>query len=196
MSTRCSFRLLVLICIAIPAAAGAQSMSVIGGESTARACYRSATLAAQMNIATSDDLKSCTYALEHTALRSRDRGATYLNRGIINVALERYEAAKRDYQKARELLPDKGEIYVNRGNMFFMGGIFDQAVDEYSHALSLGVTKEHIAYFNRGLAYEKLGNYRKAQADYRTAMDLSPAWQTPRHRLERLQDRLTEDEAT
>jgi tetratricopeptide (TPR) repeat protein len=193
MATGVSVRLSAALILIAPVYAWSQSMSVIGGESTAHECYLAATLAAQMNIASRQDLETCTYALEHATLNLHDKAATFLNRGIINVAIERYEDAKQDYDRAKKLLPDHGEIYVNRGNIFFMGEVYEQAVAEYDHAIELNLSKLHIAYFNRGLAYEKLGEYHKAGEDYRKAMDLSPQWQLPRARLERLQDRINKD---
>lgn len=186
-------RTLAAVLLIAPMTVAAQSMTVIGGEFTARQCYMSATLAAQLNMASRQDLDACNYALDHATISIRDRAATFLNRGIINVAIERYDDAKKDYEKARSLAPDHGEIYVNRGNIFFMGQAYDQAVSEYSQAIALGLVKKHIAHFNRALAYEKMKEYGKAEADYRTAIELSPQWDQPKARLQRLQERQAKD---
>jgi len=146
----------------------------------------SATIATQMNMASFQDLESCNYALDSVRLSLHDTAATYLNRGIIYVALERYEDAKHDYERARKMMPDAGEIYVNRGNIFFMSQVFDEAVAEYSHALELKLSKKHVAYYNRGMAYERLGDYDRAREDYIKAQELSPQWNFPKAKLEKL----------
>lgn len=166
--------------------AGAQSMTVIGGDSYARNCYAAATFAATMNSASHQDLETCSNALQYGALSPRDTLATLVNRGVVAVALEDYKQAVSDYEKAVELDPTTGEVYVNRGNLFFMGQAFDKAVAEYSTAIQVGLGKEHIAYYNRGLAYEKMKETENAVADYRRASELAPEWTRPQEKLEKL----------
>ena len=172
----------------VPHAALAQSMTVLGGDSYARNCYTAATFAASMNSASHGDLDTCSNALQYGSLSQRDLLATLVNRGIVAVALEDYQQAVRDYERAVELNPSSGEVYVNRGNLFFMGEALDKAVAEYSTAIELGLTKEHIAYYNRGLAYEKMKDAEKAAADYRRASELAPEWDRPQEKLERLRN--------
>jgi tetratricopeptide (TPR) repeat protein len=168
------------------AAAGAQSMTVIGGDSYARNCYTAATFAATMNSASSEDMQTCSNAIQYGSLSQRDLLATLVNRGVVAVALEDYQQAVSDYERAVKLDPTTGEVYVNRGNLFFMGQAFDKAVAEYSTALELGLGKEHIAYYNRGLAYEKMKDTENATADYRRASELAPEWTRPQEKLEKL----------
>ncbi len=184
--------LAVALCLA-PLALSAQSMTVIGGEATAQECFRAATLAAQLNIASHGDLESCTFALDHAHLRIHDRAATYLNRGIVNAAIGEFDAAKKDYERARRLAPEHGEIYVNRGNIFFLGQVYDKAVREYTHALELDIAKKHVAHFNRALAYEKLGEFGKAESDYLTALELAPEWEAAKTKLSRLREKQARD---
>ena len=193
MSMRFLINSLAGILYLAPLSVSAQSMTVIGGEATAQECYRSATLAAQLNIASRGDLESCAYALKHAPLDIHDRAATFLNRGIINAAMGEFEAAKKDYEKARRLAPEHGEIYVNRGNIFFLGQVYDKAVMEYTHALELDIAKKHIAHFNRALAYEKLGEFGKAETDYLTALEHAPEWEAAKTKLTRLREKQARD---
>ena len=176
----------IVTSLIIPVVISAQSMTVIGGEQSARNCFSAATIAAQMHFASTEDIKECTFALEHTTLQMKDKVATLINRGIIYVALEEYDKAIRDYDKAYRINPNVAEIHVNRGNMLFMSRFFDQAVTEYSKAISQDFTKLHIALYNRGLAYEKLGQLDKAEADYRRALELMPEWKRARNKLDRI----------
>lgn len=172
----------------VPIPALAQAMTVIGGDSYAHECFTAATFAAAMNTASHDDLDTCSNALQYGALSQGDLLATLVNRGIVAVALEEYQQAARDYERAVTLEPQSGEVFVNRGNLFFMGEAFDKAVAEYSTAIRLGLNKEHIAYYNRGLAYEKMKNPDSAEADYRRASELAPEWHQPQQKLERLKN--------
>jgi tetratricopeptide (TPR) repeat protein len=172
-----------------PALAFGQAMTVLGGDSYARNCYTAATFAATMNSASRDDLDTCSNAIQYGTLSQRDLLATLVNRGIVAVALEEYKLAARDYERAVELEPKSGEVFVNRGNLFFLGEAFDKAVAEYSTALDLGLSKVHIAHYNRGLAYEKMKDYEQAASDYRRAAELAPEWTQPKEKLERLSNR-------
>ncbi|MBI2969829.1 MAG: tetratricopeptide repeat protein [Gammaproteobacteria bacterium] len=183
-----------LILALLPSLAGAQSMTVIGGDSFARECYMAATIAAQMNSASRDDVETCGLAIDHGNLSMRDLMATYVNRGVVYVALEEYKKAVKDYATALSMNPQSGEVYVNRGNLYFMGQVFDKAVEEYTLALDLGLAKDHIAHFNRGMAYEHLGDYSNAESDYRRAAELVPEWHQPPARLDRLHRKIRKQE--
>lgn len=190
MNIRNNIKILALISlISVPIAASSQSMTVIGGGQSARNCYMAATIAAQMHSTSMEEINECTYALQNTSMNSRNRVATFINRGIIYVAMEKYDKAIKDYDRAFKLNPDIAEIHVNRGNMFFMGEVYDQAIAEYSEAIELEFSKEHVAHYNRGLTYEKIGELDKAEADYRRALELLPEWHYAQSKLERILDK-------
>ncbi len=167
----------------------AGSMTVIGGGSQSTSCYHAATIATQIHYSSRGDADNCSYALDYGNLSLRDRAATLVNRGIIYMALEEYEHAIKDYQTAKKLIPDFGEVYVNVGNVFFMGKVYDKAIDEYTQAIERNLTKDHIAYLNRGMAYEKLGDLEHAEMDYRTAIELRPEWSLATGKLEQLESK-------
>ena len=59
------------------------------------------------------------------------------------------------------------------------------AIADYD--LALGQDPEFtLAYFNRGIAYEKIGEREKCIADYRKALSLEPALVAARERLQHL----------
>ena len=105
---------------------------------------------------------------------------------MVYLARERYQEALEDFEAAARLKSDFGEIYVNRGNLYFMGRSFRKAIDEYNHAIELGLSKEHIAFLNRGMAYENLKDIESAEADYRRALEILPEWSTATRKLEEL----------
>lgn len=176
----------------LPAHSNAQSMSVIGGGSYARNCYMAATLAIQMNASSHEDLKECNMAIAHGKLQRKDLLATYVNRGILYGAMEDYRQALKDYRAAVELGPKSGEVYVNQGNIYLMAKKYAQAIEQYSTAIELTLTQDHIAHFNRAMAYENNQEFDHAAADYRKAIELSPEWLLPQLRLERLLKKVAE----
>jgi tetratricopeptide (TPR) repeat protein len=162
------------------------SMDVITGNNFARNCYRAAGIAARIHYTSKKELDQCYNALNYGAMSLRDRAATLTNRGIIFMALEDYENAIEDYTSALHLKPDFGEIHVNIGNVYFLGKVFDKAIEEYTTAISLESSKIHIAHINRGMAYENIGDFNNAEAEYRTVMELLPEAALPQVRLDQL----------
>lgn len=186
-----SFSFSLAILLLTPVMAFAQyhdstSMDVLTGDSYARDCYRAASVAARIHYTSHEDLESCEFALRFSAMSLRDRAATLTNRGIIQMSLEDYEAAIQDYTSALKLKPEFGEIYVNIGNVYYMGKVFDKAIEEYTNAIDRQTTKIHIAYLNRGMAYENLEEWDNAEADYRAAMEIIPDAALPAVRLDQL----------
>jgi tetratricopeptide (TPR) repeat protein len=163
------------------------SLDVMTQESDARECYRAAGIAARIHYTTSRDLENCTYALQRGAMSPRDRAATYTNRGIIHMSLRNYDEAIVDYKTAMELRPDFGEIHINIGNVYFLGKSYFEAIDEYTAAIEKETSRIHIAYINRGMAYEKLGNFDRAEEDYLVAKELLPDAALPQLRLDELE---------
>jgi Tfp pilus assembly protein PilF len=49
----------------------------------------------------------------------------------------------------------------------------------------MGLDKVHLAYYNRGLAKEKLNDARGAYADYRKALELDPNFTLASEQLQR-----------
>ena len=161
-------------------------MSVIGGGSYARNCYMSSTLAIQLNSASDADIEECNLAILHGRLTRKDLLATYVNRGILYGAVENYQKALKDYRTAIDLGPETGEVYVNLGNLYLLSQKYDVAIQQYTTAIELSLTQNHIAHFNRGMAYENNKQFDNAAADYRKAIELSPEWLLPQLRLDRL----------
>ena len=179
-------RLLPPILVILPVTAYTQSMSVIGGGSYARNCYMASTLAIQLNSASDADIQECDQAILHGRLTRKDLLATYVNRGILYGAMEDYQRALKDYRTAIDLEPQTGEVYVNLGNLYLLSQKYDVAIRQYTTAIELTLTKNHIAHFNRAMAYENNKEFGNAEADYRRAIELSPDWVLPQLRLERL----------
>ena len=69
--------------------------------------------------------------------------------------------------------PNQSAVYahIGRGNAYFQKGAFDQAIADYTEAITLK-TGVAGAYFNRGISRLCEQEYRKAIADLTTARDM------------------------
>lgn len=153
----------------------AQGMIVIGGNAKAQECYKNAQVAGALEF-TGGLIDSCDYALDHVKLSRHDRAATLANRGIILTREESLADALKDLQQAISLNPDAADMYVNRGNVFFYEKDYRKAIVDYSKAIEMDIKESHVAFLNRGLAYEGIGDKGQAEADYRQALEFKPQW--------------------
>ena len=167
------------------------SIEILSGDNTeARRCYQSASIAARIHYVSRNDLENCDYALTRTALTPRDRAATLANRGIIYMSLDEYDLAIKDYTAAIALKPDFGELNVNIGNIYYLGKAYDKAVAEYTAALDKNTSRPYVAYFNRGMAHESLGDLVSAETDIMTALEMVPGWVAAQKKLDVVQQKM------
>jgi len=168
----------------------AQAISVLSGGHDAADCSMAATLVSQGLAISEDDKADCDRALEYGQLGRRDKAATYSNRGILRLSDNEFTGAMADFNKAVALMPGLAEAYIGRGNAVFMAGDPGQAADDYRQALDLQLREAHIANFNLGLAFEKLGNLDMAESHYRQALGLQPGWDLAQQKLDAVVARL------
>jgi tetratricopeptide (TPR) repeat protein len=77
------------------------------------------------------------------------------------------------------------EPYVNRGAALINMDRPQEALRDLDTAITRGLEKIHLAYYNRGLAKEKLNNARGAYEDYRKALELDPNFTLASEQLQR-----------
>lgn len=174
----------------VPIESLAQNMQVIGNSSRAHACYRASTLAARTGTTSQQDLKICTEALEYDSLRRKDRVATFVNRGIILVAIKNYPAALRDYNRALKMRPQEPATFLNRGNLWLLERKYDDAIRDYNSSLEFGLNQRHIGLLNRGMANEFANNLNTALIDYNAALQERPEWHHAKARAERVKRKI------
>jgi tetratricopeptide (TPR) repeat protein len=131
-------------------------------------------------------LALCNKALADKLLPN-DRTATLVNRGIINAAAGKAEAALADYNEALARAPELASAWLNRGAVLMQVGRFQDARSDFDRALSLNTDRPAIAYFNRGMANEKLGALPAAYHDYKQAQTLAPDFKPAGVELARFQ---------
>lgn len=162
---------LIILGVASLMSQGAQGAVTVLGNGLARVCYDSAEFGGG-NAA--DGIAACSEALEQMALPVRDRAATLVNRGILYSRLGEPQQAIADYDKGISMEPNLGEAYVDRGAALIVLTHYDEAVQDLDKGIAMGSNRLQIAYYDRGLADEALGNVRAAYEDYKKATEIEP----------------------
>lgn len=158
-----------------------QSVSKFG-TTAAQECY----YAAKQKRVLREGIAVCDQALDEGVMSTRDRAATFVNRGILKMASHDNDGALSDYNAAIRVLPDLGDAYVNRGLYYMYVGHQDElAIDEINKGLALGTSDESTAYYGRALAYEALDRITEAYYDFKRALELKPGWDLPKKELVR-----------
>lgn len=171
---------------AVLAASSAQAGVVTTmGSTYAESCYHAAQDRNTSRVA----MDACDRALALEPLDAHDRAGTFVNRGILRMALKNYEGALRDYDAALAINPNEAEAWLNKAIVGVETGKSQESVDLAGKAIALNTLKPAMAHYVRALAYEDSGNVRGAYADYRRAAQLDPRWAAPKAELARYQVR-------
>ena len=148
---------------------GAQAAETVIGSGAAQFCYE----AADSSMSHRGDMQFCTDALAGVLSRN-DRAATFINRGVLELRLMMVNAAQDDFNAGLAINSELGEAYVDRGATFIAQKKFAEAVVDIDRGLALGSKEPEIAYYNRAMAQEGLGNLKAAYDDYHQALIVAP----------------------
>ncbi len=173
MNTRFGLGISVVALAAAAAlpASGQGAVTVIGGG-LAQACYEAVEY---NNISVPKALEVCSRALETETMRRRDKAATHTNRGILFMRMGNNARALSDYQRGLAMAPDLQETQVNVGAALYNLKRYPEALEALNAGLgSEDIDAKAVAYYNRGLTNEKLGNIQLAYEDFREALILKP----------------------
>ena len=169
-------------CAALLATPPAGAVVTVLDGGLGRDCY----LAVRSARAPYEAIETCTRAIEESRLRTRDRAATYANRGIVFMRLGDLDRAIRDFERSLDLQPDLLETKINYGAALC-------TLKRYPEALALlddGVAAEDfesraIAHYNRAIVREAMGDVEGAYADYSAALETNPLLANAARQLER-----------
>jgi tetratricopeptide (TPR) repeat protein len=164
------FFCLASVSAACLAASGAGAAVTVLGNGAAHSCFEFAEFGGN----TTDGTTTCAFALEQTTLAVKDRAATFVNRGILRARRNEPEDALADYDKGISLNPLLGEAYVDRGAVMIVLKRYDDALIDLDKGISLGANRPQIAYYDRAIVDEALGNIRAAYEDYKKAAEIQP----------------------
>jgi tetratricopeptide (TPR) repeat protein len=178
-----------LVVAGLLAAMPAHAADAQTGKSPAASCFDAAQMISHSGNALpngldKDALSNCTEALSNK-LATKIRIATLINRGTIEAATGDITSSLADYSNALAMNPNMPDIYINRGTALMRAARYEEARASFDEAVSLGGANTHIAYFNRALAEEKVGNILNAYRDYKRAAALAPDYQPAKKELAR-----------
>jgi tetratricopeptide (TPR) repeat protein len=147
----------------------AQAAVTVIGSGTAQICYQ----AAENGASPADYITYCTQALADS-LTPADRAATYVNRGVLRLAMNDYEAAAADFHAGLAINGNMGEGYVDLGAAMIAQKHYAEAIHNIDKGLTLGTKKPYLAYYDRAVADEATGNLQAAYDDYHHALAINP----------------------
>lgn len=140
------------------------------GNSLAHSCFESAEFGGE----TKEGIALCTEALDQFSLPLKDRAATLVNRGILYARNDDPETAIADYDRGLALDASLAEGYVDRGAALIALKRYDDALDAINKGIGMGSSRLQIAYYDRAIVEEALGNVRAAYEDYKMATQIEP----------------------
>ena len=150
----------------------------------ARACYL-ATLKAASSEADQAGFQACSQALD-AATESAMRAGLLANRAYIRLRLADYPGAVADADASLSLAPDLAAANLNRGAGLIGMGRYRDALPSLEKAVaSSNGDKLKLAYYNRAIAREHLGDVRGAYFDYKKAGELDPKFTPAQEQLAR-----------
>lgn len=159
----------------------AQAAISVLGNGVAHDCY----VQAEYHMYDKAGIGICNNALKNDVLSSVDRASTLINRGILRAHATDLDGALADYDAALAIGENKGEAYVNRSATLIALKRYGEALHDADQAVQLGTKRMEIAYYNRGLANEALGNIQAAYEDYAAALKAQPRFTAASDQLSR-----------
>ncbi|HEY1613269.1 MAG TPA: hypothetical protein VGF97_06200 [Rhizomicrobium sp.] len=151
------------------------------GNGVAHSCYQYAEFGGNVP----DGIAACSFALEQTALPARDRAATLINRGILRSRSDDPNGAITDYNSGLVLDSSLGEGYVDRGAALIVLQRYQDALTDIDKGISLNANLPQIAYYDRAVVHEALGDIRAAYEDYKKATEIQPDFRLAQDQLAR-----------
>jgi tetratricopeptide (TPR) repeat protein len=168
--------LFLLVFVATGPASGA-TLSLHSG--TGHDCYVQTLLDATPD-SNRKALSICNQAVtdtEATGMDGYSRAATLVNRADIRLRFEDYNGVVADSTQAISAFDGLAPAYVNLGAGLIGLKRYEEALAVLNKAIALGGDDPELAYFNRALAKENLGDIRGAYLDYHEAAGLNPKFQ-------------------
>lgn len=151
----------------------------------ARECYL-ATLAESSSLADRMGLAACDRAANGENVSTTLRAALLANRADIRLRMHDYAGTIADADASIGLDPELAAAYLNRGAGLIGLQRYQDALPALDKAIALSLSDRlQLAYFNRGMARENLGDIRGAYLDYKKASELDPEFEPAKEQLAR-----------
>lgn len=98
----------------------------------------------------------------------------YHNRGRAYQALQKWDAALVDFNRAADLDPTVSDSLLQRGSLYHQLGNYERAIEDYNLALKTEPGVEPL--LGRAAVYLDSGQFEKAVIDLKQAAELQPDW--------------------
>jgi tetratricopeptide (TPR) repeat protein len=107
-----------------------------------------------------------------------DDAKSYSMLGVAYLKKDDYDLAVPNLTRAIDLKPELAEAYGYRAEAYRLKGMLDLAVRDADRVLDIGGNKQTIgmAYSTRAKAFRDLGEIERADADFKKAVNLDPAY--------------------
>ncbi|HJW40084.1 MAG TPA: hypothetical protein VJ476_02525 [Rhizomicrobium sp.] len=130
-------------------------------------------------------VEGCTEALTYQPMSLSDRVGTLINRGILRARMSDTKGALDDYSEAISMDDSAAAAYLNRSATLLGLKRYSDAKRDADKAIELRAMPLEVAYFNRAVAEEGLGDVQSAYADYNAALKTQPNFQPAKDQLTR-----------
>lgn len=137
-------------------------------------------------VATEAMVEICTLALQNPGISQKSKTASYYNRGLIKLNLERLGEARTDYLAAINSDDNFGDGYLALAGLSMLDGDTPTARRHIESALARKVRHPAYAHYLLGHALENENEFVKARAEYRRALELRPNWRDAQKRIDRI----------
>jgi tetratricopeptide (TPR) repeat protein len=158
--------------------AGAQTIVTLG-KGYAHDCFVYAKAGADPF----DGVSVCDQALKDEVLTTKDRAATFDNRGVMLDLLGKTDKAADDFNMASRLNESLGDPHVNLGSMLIKERRYTDALTEINKGLDLGMSFPFIGYYDRAIAEEMMGSYKESYYDFKKVLEIEPNYGPAAERL-------------
>jgi len=170
-----------LLVVTVLASGSANAAVTVIGNGLGANCYQMAEFGGDP----ARGVQICTLAIEQESLSVSDRAATYINRGILRSRGGNAEGALKDYNLGLGMDGNHGEGYVDRGATYIALQRYPEAMADIDRGIALGANKLQIAYYDRAIVHEAIGDVRAAYLDYKKAVELAPDFALASEQLRR-----------
>lgn len=156
------------------------AVTVLGNNGPAQECFHAAEFGGEP----SDGINHCNAALD-MILSPTDRAATFVNRGVLRLALHQNDRALLDIDSGIAIAPDLGDAYIDRGAVSIALEKYDDALADLNKGIDLGPHRPQVAYYDRAIVFEQKGDIRSAYNDYKKALEIQPDFEPAMRELKR-----------
>jgi tetratricopeptide (TPR) repeat protein len=148
-------------------------------------CYQ-ATLAEVSTDNCERGLAVCDRAIEAVGDDRQLHAALLINRTDVRLMMQDYARTVADAATSIAIERQSPVAYLNLGAGLVGLRRYGEALTALEKAIELGIAgRSHLAYYNRAIAREQLGDTRSAYFDYKKALEIDPNFAPAKEQLSR-----------